>query len=101
MKKSALLLMVFVIVTLFTAFSCTKENFNKVMVVKDCTGNYLKVNGKDYRVCNIEQLDGYANGDTIHAKYKALKECSGTAVEVPVCMMYHPYEGWIQIIQIR
>lgn len=100
MKKTVLIFTVFVLITICTAFTCTKTNLYQVIVVKDCTGSYLKINGKDYRVCNIEQLEGFANGDIIHAKYRTLKECSGKAVEVPVCMMYHQYEGWIQIIKI-
>lgn len=84
---------------MFTAFSCTRENLNKVIVVKDCTGSYLEVNGKDFGVCNIERLERYADRDAIHAKFILLNECTAAAVRVPVCEIYHSHEGRIQIIK--
>ena len=36
--------------------SCEKERTEKVTVIKDCTGSYLRFDGKDYLICNREKI---------------------------------------------
>ncbi|MGV3610069.1 MAG: hypothetical protein ACO1N0_03905 [Fluviicola sp.] len=96
MKRNlfALLLML-----LFVAASCSKTKTG--MVVRDCTGVYLQINGKDYRVCNIEKISNYKHGQEIKASYKEISDCDGTANDQPVCFMLHEYESWIEITKVK
>lgn len=96
MKRSLFTLL---LMLLFVAASCTKTT--KAMVVRDCTGVYLQMNGKDYRVCNIEKISNYKHGQEINASYKEISSCDGTANDQPVCFMLHAHEGWIKITRVK
>lgn len=84
-----------------TAASCKKQDLEKMTVVKDCTGTYLKYEGKDYHVCNLQKLESYADGDLVNANFIQIKECNGSANDEIVCYMLHPNEGWIEVQRIR
>lgn len=51
MKKVFFLLILSLIVA-----SCEKEPNGTMTVVLDCTGTYLRQDGKDNHVCNIEKI---------------------------------------------
>lgn len=84
--------------------ACTKEdNCSKneeMTVITDCTGTYLRVNGKDYHVCNTEKMTGFQNFQVVVADYKKIDECKGSAADDIVCMMLHENEGWIEVTSI-
>jgi len=96
MKKSifTLLLVLLVVIT-----GCTKQK--KATVVRDCSGVYLNMNGKDYRVCNIEKISNYKHGQEITASFKRLSSCDESANDQPVCFMLHQYEYWIKITKVK
>jgi len=79
---------------------CTKSSTKTTTVVRDCTGIYLRMDGKDYRVCNTEKVDQLANGTVVSASFNKLKQCNGTARDAIVCMMYHENAGWIEVTKI-
>jgi hypothetical protein len=89
-----------VLISLFL-LSCSKDAKVKVIVVKDCTGTYLKKEGKDYHVCNIEKVAKYADGTVVMASFTLLKECNGSGANQIVCMMLHENEGWIEVQDIE
>ena len=99
MKKLLLL------VLLATPFAATafmkKDKLRPVTVVRDCTGTYLRHNGKDYQVCNRAMTDSLSNGATLDAEFEKTKECSERKEGEMVCMMYHQNEGLIKIIRIK
>ena len=70
-------------------------------VIKDCTGTYLRLNGKDYKVCNIEKVSSYQTGIDISVCFKELKDCEGTGNIVATCYMLHQFESWIEIEHIK
>ncbi len=70
-----------------------------MQVVRDCTGTYLRINKKDYHVCNIERIATYADGQTIKAAFKKIGECEKQP-EI-VCMMFHENEGWVEITKVK
>lgn len=72
-----------------------------MVVIRDCTGTYLRKDGKDYRVCNLERVEAYANGIEVRVSYKKLQECKGSGADQIVCMMVHDNEGWIEVIEIE
>lgn len=81
--------------------SCNKERNKKMTVIRDCSGTYLRFNEKDYRVCNLERVADYEDNANVTVTYKKLEECTGTGADAIVCAMYHPNEGWIQVIKIK
>ena len=98
MKKSILIA---TIITLLTLFSCKKEKNAEVSVVRDCTGTYLRFEGKDYHVCNSEKLASFRNGMTVKATFKRIKKCDGSANNETKCLMIHSNEGWIEVEKIE
>lgn len=100
MKKSNLIfLILFLFTTMFT--SCKKEGNQTVTVVRDCTGTYLRWDGKDYQVCNLEKVYPFSDGATVTATFKKLKVCDGSAIDAVVCEMLHFNEGWIEVEKIK
>ena len=81
--------------------SCHKESLQEMTVVRDCTGTYLRLDEKDYHVCNTEKVDGFVNGSKVKAGFKKIKNCNGTASEAIVCLMFHQNEGWIEVGKIK
>lgn len=78
-----------------------KSSQQKVEVIKDCTGMYLRVEGKDWQVCNEVMLKDYKSGDHITATFAKTETCPEFDGERAVCMMYHPKEGMIRISKIE
>lgn len=77
--------------------SCTKEN-KRVIVIKDCTGIYVQMDGKDYKVINEAKLSNFNNGQHINAQFhEEWVECptSGTT-----CLMLHDFEYYVFIDKI-
>lgn len=80
---------------------CDKQDkMREVVIVKDCTGTYLRINDLDYKVCNLPMTETYSDGDTILAQYELIEECSHENQPEMVCMMYHGYESWVTIESI-
>ncbi len=93
-------------VLILTAFSilalpfCRKVRNKNTMVVKDCTGTYLRFEGNDYHVCNLEKTASFPDSTFVTASFKKLNECKGSGGSAVVCMMLHENKGWIEVTQI-
>lgn len=59
---------------LLMSATCKKSVNVSMIFIKDCTGSYLRYNGKDYHICNIEKVKGLSNADTVLANFTKLKE---------------------------
>lgn len=85
---------------LFAAFnSCQKKNNKSAEIVRDCTGTYLRIDTKDYLVCNDEITATYPENGRVIATFKIVDECSQD--DGIVCELYHPYEEKIEITKIE
>ena len=88
---------------LLVGFSSCKKTCmegQEMTVIVDCTGTYLRLDGKDYQVCNTEKLGGFQNFEIVKADFKKIKNCNGSAADDIVCMMAHQNEGWIEVKSI-
>jgi len=96
-------ILTFVVTLLFSPIfiSCKKENIRNVTLIRDCTGTYLRWEGKDYLVCNLERVSDFPSGSTLSASFIRIKECNGPANSSITCYMYHPNEGWIEVTKIK
>lgn len=83
--------------------SCKSADFSgeNMKVVRDCTGTYIRFNEKDYQVCNLDKLSGFADGQVVKAKFRKVEKCTDKSQPEMVCMMYHENEGWIQVQEIK
>ena len=84
-----------------TFFSCKKEGTENATVIKDCTGTYLRMQGKDYKVCNIEKTSSLRNDINISVTFKKLTECDGSGNLGQICDLYHKFDSWIEIETIK
>jgi hypothetical protein len=84
-----------------TFFSCKKDVIKNATVIKDCTGTYMRLDGKDYKVCNIEKVSPFQNGITVSVSFKELQDCEGPGNTLVTCYMFHDFESWIEIDNIK
>jgi hypothetical protein len=97
MKK---LLLITTVAVLLTLFSCKRETNKPMTVIKDCTGTYLRMDGKDFQVCNIGKLTFFSSGTTVDATFKKIDNCKRLEDKV-VCKMLHQNEGLIEIVKLK
>lgn len=96
-----------VFISIFLATSCKKEDVitdfegTKALVLRDCTGTYLKINQKDYHVCNTNLTNRFSDNSFVEVIYTKISVCTGEANNGIVCMMYRENEGWIEIKNIK
>jgi hypothetical protein len=79
-------------------FGSCEKNCKSMLVVRDCTGTYLRDDGKDYHVCNVGKLSKFSDGETVDATYHVISSCNSDEV---VCMMLHPNQGWIEVDSVK
>jgi hypothetical protein len=84
-----------------TVLACKKMRNKTVTVEKNCTGVFLRFDGTIYKVCNIEKMDSFEHGQAVKATFKKIKECTGPGVEPPICFLYFPFEGYIEVKKIE
>jgi hypothetical protein len=100
MKKYILILPFILSLSVFTT-SCKKDKSETMTVVRNCTGTYLRLDGKDYHVCNLEMVEPFSDGESVSVEFKKIKECHGSANEVIICQMVYENEGWIEVESIE
>ncbi len=91
---------ILVILFLFST-GCKKECNQTATMVRDCTGTYLHLDGKDFRVCNLEKAESFPDGVAVNVTFKRIKKCKGSTENDIVCAMYHENEGWIEVLEIK
>jgi uncharacterized lipoprotein NlpE involved in copper resistance len=97
MKK---LLLITTVAVLLTLFSCKRQTNKPMTVVRDCTGTYLRIDGKDFQVCNVGKLSLYSTGATVDATFRKIDNCKRLERKV-VCRMLHQNEGLIEILKLK
>ena len=90
-----------VIFFLLILSGCSKEDFQNAIVVRDCTGTYLRVTDKDYRVCNLDKVASFPDGAEVTAKFKTIDGDDCDALHDFWCAMFHASEGMIKIEKIK
>ena len=98
MKKIAFLSIIVFNVSLI---SCEKDNKCKLVVVKDCTGTYLRIDSKDFKVCNEGEFVSLETGTYVRADFNVVEACSKPNSETPICYMLHETEGAIEVFNLE
>lgn len=99
MKKIIPFSLVMLIVLTLSMTSCTKHA-TRAVVLKDCTGTYLRIHNKDYNVCNFELIQSYPEGTELNVFFQKIDECNPLGDPI-ICEMYHKTEGIIEITKIK
>jgi hypothetical protein len=86
---------------LLTFFACEKGANDKMTILIDCTGTYLRQDGKDYHVCNIEKMAGFSDGETVTATFMRVEKCNLISSDSITCDLLHVNEGWIEVEKIK
>ncbi len=94
MKKFATLLLVPILLLLGACKSIQSEPV-EAMVISDCTGVYLQIEGLDYLVCN-QNLVKSKVGQSVKVSFEKISECPEFKNKA-VCLMYHKNEGLVRI----
>lgn len=80
--------------------SCKKESYSNATIIKNCTGTYLKVLDKEYKVCNVKKTTTFEDQQQVLANFSLTKECKSD-FSGAICAMAYPFEGLINIIDIK
>ena len=86
------------LVSLFVLFSCSKKEANAT-VIKDCTGDYIRIDSKDYIICNDEMVVNFENETKVNVEYDKVDQCDRPSDAV--CLMLHLSEGTIKLTKIN
>ena len=89
-----------ILISLLISSACEKDSLETAVIVKDCTGTYLRQDGKDFHVCNTDKLEFFSDGETVSVTFKKIDAC-GEAIGLIVCDMLHESEGWVQVLRIN
>lgn len=89
-----------ILICLFS-ISCKKEMPDQAILIRDCTGTYLRIKNTDYKICNIEKVAVFKTGTTVSVSFKKIPECNGKGNFPITCYMMHHFESWIEIEGIR
>ena len=87
------------IIGVFALFSCTKNNKEGV-VIKDCTGTYIEIGNLDYRVCNVEITDAFAEGTEVEIDFRKVRKCEAQDSLIR-CELFHEYVSTIKIKSLK
>lgn len=98
MNKTHIILLA---ISLLTFSACEKVTSEQMTVVRDCTGTYLRYQGKDYQVCNLEKVSEFPDGTPVKVTFEKIDNCTGSAITAIVCEMLHQNEGWIEVKNIK
>ena len=106
MKKAILFISAF---TALSFASCNKmhdckkdkKDWSKSQIIRDCTGTYLRFEGKDFHVCNLETVAQRADGEYIYAEFTKTQNCTGSGADEIVCQMVHENAGWVTVTLVK
>lgn len=91
-------------VLIFLAFAlaaCTKEKNEMATIIKNCTGVYIQVEGKNFLVCNEEIFADFNNGSSKRVVFKRVKNCNYKKEKEVQCMMYFQHEGKVEVLEVE
>ena len=71
----------------------------KVQIIKDCSGTYIRMNELDYKVCNEKELATIKNNTFLSLSFIDFNKCK-LPEGVAVCMLYHEHVGSVKVLEI-
>lgn len=80
-------------------FSCSKTIEKNAVVIKDCTGSYIRQDSVDYFICNDDMVAAIENGTEVSVTFKTVENCDQP--DDAICLMLHLSEGNIEITKLN
>lgn len=90
-----------VVLTLFLvcSVSCEKKvEYISATVVRDCSGTYVRMDGKEYFVCNPEKIASAVDGAEVQFTYVSCDACTDRQEH---CLIARPYESCITLVKSK
>ncbi len=78
--------------------SCEKNNFKSAKLLRDCTGTYLRINAKDYFVCNPKKVSSFADQSEIKVAFTLKSHCTDGLFH---CEMLRPFDGYLTVDKVK
>jgi len=79
---------------------CKKESYTHATIVKNCTGTYLKIIDKSYKVCNTSKTDAFAADQSVLVSFNLIKKCSNPE-PYSSCSMAYLYDAVVNVANIK
>ena len=86
-----------IILSLLLITACAKSKTN-ALLIKDCTGSYLRIGEKDYLISNNTIVENIETNTELDVSYNEVDEIESNEF---VCLMYHEYKGIVEITKIK
>lgn len=81
----------------FSATACKKSK--SCIIIKDCTGSYIRIEDSDYLICNNQMVNDYESNTKVTVLYKTVEKCPPT--NTIRCRMYHKNEGCVKLFKVK
>ena len=92
-------LLLLIVLTFFITCKTKKDAVENTtaQIIRDCTGTYIRMNEKDYKVCNEKTIENIESNTTVNLAFKSVENCP-VKDDIVMCMMYHETEGFVEVI---
>ncbi len=87
----------FALVAWLSISGCTDSQKQTAIVIKNCTGSYLRFQENDFKICNPEIIESQQEGEVITVKLRYIDQCTDDYA----CNLHYPFEGWVEILEIE
>jgi hypothetical protein len=92
-------LLVFLSFLLLFFSTCEKKvEYISATVVRDCSGTYVRMDGKEYFVCNPEKIASAVDGAEVQFTYVSCDACTDRQEH---CLIARPYESCITLVKSK
>lgn len=78
--------------------SCVKRH-TLAVIDRNCTGTYLNVHDRVYRVCNEEKLAAFQNSEVVDVHFRITHECDN--LDDVICMMAVDFDEVVEILSVN
>ena len=72
----------------------------EVIIVRNCTGTYIRFKEQDYKVCNQELIVKLKSDAKVNVTFEDSNRCK-LPKDMAICSMYHPFISSVNIIAIK
>lgn len=87
----------FVLFAWLSISGCTDSHTQTAIVIKNCTGNYLRYEDNDFKICNQDIIASHPEGDVVIVSIRYNDQCSDDFA----CNLHYPFAGWVEILEIE
>ena len=87
-----------ILLLLGLVWGCGKEDWKNAVLVRDCTGSYIRLEDKEFLICNQKKVSFIETGTKIEVVISQVSECTQEGI---VCMMLHEHDGFVKVERVR